>query len=445
MIVLHVVPSYFPESVGGTEVYVASLVAALVDEGIAASVAVPAFDEGEYEFKGTRVFKVRSGTSFDLRDLNGYGDPVAEQGFERLIDRHRPQVLHLHGVTTTISVRLVRLAKHRGLPVVLTHHMPGMTCRRGTLMLWGAGPCDGRMLEGRCAACYLQKRGLPRPVASLAASIPSNIGGHLGRLALQCRANTVLSQRSLTRQQVESVLDFIRGVDRIVVMSDWAKELFMLNGIAPRKIVLSRQGVVRGGTGYSSLSGPHLDNECFRIAFIGRLHPDKGAHVLIEAVRTSAERSIQLDVYGLDVRAEQSGYMNRLKALQDEDPRIRLLPWLPAPQVVPTLRSYDALAVPSQCFETGPMVVLDAFEAGIPVLGSNLGGIRELVSQGDDGWLLPATSVTAWRRSIERLAASPSDRQRLRRGIRPPRSTSSVAKDMADTYANLLEVRPFPA
>ena len=57
------------------------------------------------------------------------------------------------------------------------------------------------------------------------------------------------------------------------------------------------------------------------------------------------------------------------------------------------LSRIDVLAVPSQWLETGPLVVLEAFAAGTPVIGSDLGGIRELVSDGRDGLLVPHDDV----------------------------------------------------
>ncbi len=67
------------------------------------------------------------------------------------------------------------------------------------------------------------------------------------------------------------------------------------------------------------------------------------------------------------------------------------------------MQRYDVLAVPSQWLETGPLVVMEAFAAGVPVLGSNLGGIGELVTSGVDGLLVEPASIVAWRTALEAL------------------------------------------
>ena len=69
------------------------------------------------------------------------------------------------------------------------------------------------------------------------------------------------------------------------------------------------------------------------------------------------------------------------------------------------MRDYDVIALPSRWLETGPIVAMQALAAGIPVLGSNLGGLRELIVPGKTGWLLPHDDVAAWSRQLERLAA----------------------------------------
>src|ERR1700759_764991 len=73
-------------------------------------------------------------------------------------------------------------------------------------------------------------------------------------------------------------------------------------------------------------------------------------------------------------------------------------------QVLGVMQRYDALAVPSKWLETGPLVVLEAIEAGVHVLGANLGGIAELVDNGITGTLLPPFDIAAWTAAIEQLA-----------------------------------------
>jgi glycosyltransferase involved in cell wall biosynthesis len=88
--------------------------------------------------------------------------------------------------------------------------------------------------------------------------------------------------------------------------------------------------------------------------------------------------------------------------------------------------------------ETGPLVVLEAFAAGIPVLGSNLGGISELLMDAADtnaGLLVEPGNASAWADAIGRLASNRAPRS----SSRPtPRRASDIAGDMRHIYDEIL-------
>jgi glycosyltransferase involved in cell wall biosynthesis len=98
------------------------------------------------------------------------------------------------------------------------------------------------------------------------------------------------------------------------------------------------------------------------------------------------------------------------------------------------LQEYDLLAVPSQLLETGPIVVLEAFAAGIPVAGSNLGGIAELVEHGVNGLLVDPASPESWAEALRRLSQDRDLLATLRSGIRPPRTMRDAAAELMAVY-----------
>ena len=163
---------------------------------------------------------------------------------------------------------------------------------------------------------------------------------------------------------------------------------------------------------------------------------------MVRAVRAVPELNLSLDIYGIAQGAAGEAYAVSLRELAGRDPRITFRPPVSASQVVETLRSYDLLAVPSQWLETGPMVVLEAFAAGVPVLGSRLGGLAELVRDEVDGVLVPAAEGAAWSAALRRLSAEPDLLTHLRRGIKPPRTMYAAAEEMAALYQRLLATAP---
>jgi glycosyltransferase involved in cell wall biosynthesis len=223
-------------------------------------------------------------------------------------------------------------------------------------------------------------------------------------------------------------------VDGIVVPCLWAQDLLQLNGVPSDKLTLSRQGLA--GRPLQAVTPRPQTNGPLRIAYLGRLHPTKGADLLIRAVRELPGMRIELHLFGVNQSAD--AYQRELCTLAGDDPRIQFLPPVPNDQVVQLLRvGYHALAVPSRCLETGPLVVLEAFAAGVPVVGACLGGIRELVRHEVDGLLVEPGSVSAWRQALARLAQDRDLVNRLERGMRPPRGMDAVADDMLSLYGRL--------
>jgi glycosyltransferase involved in cell wall biosynthesis len=84
------------------------------------------------------------------------------------------------------------------------------------------------------------------------------------------------------------------------------------------------------------------------------------------------------------------------------------------------------------------MVVLEAFAAGVPVIGSRLGGIAELVRDGVDGLLVEPANVMAWTETWRRVCTEADLLPRLRAGVRAPRTIEAVAGEMANLYDQLL-------
>ena len=164
--------------------------------------------------------------------------------------------------------------------------------------------------------------------------------------------------------------------------------------------------------------------------------------MVLRAVEANRDMDLTLDVYGIAQGADGARYRDELLALSRSDSRVRFHPPVAPDRVVETLASYDATVVPSQWLETGPLTVLESFAAGTPEIGSDLGGIAELVTHDRDGWLVRYADTEAWALALRRVAADRTLLDRLRAGVRPPRSTDDVARDMVAVYESIAPRRP---
>ncbi len=431
MKVLQVPFCFGPDPVGGTEVYVANLAKDLKKRGVNAIIAAPGATTSSYRFDDLEVRRYAVGAPKDVSELYGTGNRLAAREFSKIIDDENPDVVHLHAFTAGISIRTIRAAKARGIPVAFTYHTPTVTCQRGTLLYWGQRICDGEIRVTRCAGCVLNGLGMPTPVAAAVGMLPPAIGRNIGKLGLQGGVWTALRLSELLSIRRDSFRAMIEEVDHVVAVCDWVEHLLVRNGVPANKLSLSRQGV-----NFDAIpsTASMMDPDVVRIAFLGRLDPSKGVHVILEAMAALPEAKIHLDVYG--ILQGPSDYLKKLRQLAGNDARIAFHDPIAQSEVIDRLRHYDFLAIPSQWMETGPLVALEAFAAGVPVLGWDMGGVRELVHHGVDGLLISATDT--WTNTLKLICDDGALRARLRSGVRPPKHSNVVADEMFALYCTLM-------
>jgi glycosyltransferase involved in cell wall biosynthesis len=439
--VLHVPFTFSPDPVGGTEVYVEALAQQLLSYGIESVIAAPSSKAGNeaYEHNGLSVRRFRSAfkSSHLLRELYGAGDPEAASAFAQILDEETPDIVHLHAFTRAVSILLVRAAKGRGIPTFFTYHTPTASCQRGTLILQGKEICDGILDVHRCTDCSLANEGLPRWVSWPLSYVPSLFARMLEKADLSGGLWTALRMADLIRGSSNAFRSLVSEVDGIVALRAWVRALLVRNGAPESKITFSPHGLA--GAGRRPGQFADIEGVPLRVAFLGRADKVKGIDTLIKAVRGAPKLDVELHLYGITQSIGDQAYRMTLENLAAQDSRIKFLPPVPHESIVSLLASYHLLAVPARWMETGPLVVLEAFAAGTPVLGSNLGGIAEWVTHGKNGLLVNFEDVPGWTAALRRCAEDRQLLSKLREGVTQPRSMADVARDMALMYRAQVE------
>ncbi|MBV8713460.1 MAG: glycosyltransferase [Chloroflexi bacterium] len=430
MKVIHVPFGFPPDVVGGTEVYVGALAREQVAKGEQAVIAAPGAVSKSYADDGLAVHRFAVSKKLEVADLYGGSDQVARREFADIMDRERPDVVHLHAFTSAVSTDLAQDVQERGCGLVFTYHTPTVSCLRGTLLRCGREVCDGVLDVKTCTTCVLQGLGVGQRVGAVLGAMPTGLGRAIGSFGLAGGTWTAARMTDLVNRQHTSFRALMRFADRVVVLCNWAGDVLRRNGVPAEKLVLSRHGLPRRSA-QSTESRCKRVEDPLRIAFFGRLHPTKGVDTLVRAITGLPAARLELDVFGID---GDSRYAASLREIAQQDSRIRFCDAVGSDAVPRILAEYDVLAVPSRWLETGPLVVLEAFAAGVPVIGSNLGGIAELVTDGVDGLLVETDSVAAWQGALTTLETDSPMLRQLRAGVRPPRSMSSVADDMLAVY-----------
>lgn len=442
MRVLESVGFYYPDTSGGTEIYVSALASHLQARGIECSVLAPSASgrATQYVHEGIKVLRYPVPDRWLRREIQGRQPPRGFAVFEDWLVRRKADVYHQHSWTTGCGLWHLTAAKRLGLKTILTVHVPGNICMRGTMLYEGREACDGKIVPERCASCWLQSKGLTAGSARRMAKIPESLG-FLERLP---GVGPALSARALAADRMKNLLETIAVADRIIAVCGWLHDALLANGVPPKQLILNRQGAV--GPKLERLGQTDQPSDVVRFGFLGRWDPVKGVHVLVEAFkRLPKGLSVALEICGAGHGPAAQRYCHDIYQSVRGDARIQVTPPIPHQDVSIFLSKIDVLAVPSQWFETGPLVLLEAFAAGKPVIGSELGGIRELVSDGNNGLLVPHDDVSAWIAAMTRLAQDPVLLDRLRKGIGPVRTMSDVGGDMAALYAELTRTNRYAA
>ncbi|GGY34953.1 glycosyl transferase [Rhodanobacter panaciterrae] len=143
-----------------------------------------------------------------------------------------------------------------------------------------------------------------------------------------------------------------------------------------------------------------LDENAIVLGYSGRIQGGKGISPLFEAAAAAMAVEPRLHCVWLGDGPEAQALRNRAAA-HPTVARHHFLGWIH--DVHPYYSAFSMLAFPSVATETFGRVSVEAQAAGVPVLGSDIGGIPETLEAGVTGLLLPPGDVTAWREAILKL------------------------------------------
>ena len=145
-----------------------------------------------------------------------------------------------------------------------------------------------------------------------------------------------------------------------------------------------------------------------------------------------------LDIYG---QKGDDGYFNECIEKISRLDNICFKGSIKETTVVETIREYDILCLCSTFSEMSPLVIQEAFAAGIPVLASNVYGNAEQIVNGENGLLFKYNDVVSLKIAISKLIAEPDLLSKLKANIKPPLSFEVVKNEYKKLYKGLLNAK----
>lgn len=389
---------YPPQSMGGSELYVEGLartLAARHEVAVLHRSADPAREDHEVvvsEREGVRLFALNN-LHRRHPGFESYRDPGITEAAMRIVEAFGPDIVHIHNLTGLCS-GLVFEARRRGIPVVVTLHDFWPACPLGQLVNLRLEVCPGPTPR-RCLSC---------------------VGGQVAWRPWRIAA------------RLETMREVLRTADVVLAPSRF---------LAERLAALGFPGIEFLPNGHATFDAApqrRIDGRvCF--GFVGACIPSKGVHVLAEAFRRLGDPRASLAIHGAFVPYHgDTGYEARVRAILHDAPGAEVDGPFPPSARAEVLAGVDVLVVPSIWEENAPLTVEEAFQARLPVVASDHGGLRERIRDGLDGLLFRPGDSADLARVMRRLLDEPGLLERLGRDPLLPPTMEAHATALGRRY-----------
>ena len=373
-----------PEYIGGAEISAFYSTYGLRQRGVDCSVlsiyARAASEERrEYVFKDIPVRRValdhRSGSEWErIYDPAVYHEVVAE------LERARPDLVHIHNVSGA-SLASFQACRALGVPVVVTLHDYWMLCPNNMLLKDVGKLCDPETAPSWCRNCYRRY----------------DFWGN------------VPFRREIIRW-------FVRDVRCFISPSQCLVDLHGQAGYPVERFRVLKSGIELGLFGVpTSLTVQQAirENVGYNTAlFAGHIVQIKGLEVLAEALPMMVQRipDFRLLIAG----AGEQGFVDRLAQIAPG--AICYLGKLPFYELRSIYSASKLTLVPSIWYDNSPIVIYESLLMGTPVLGARIGGIPELVREGETGYLFTAGDAHEMaEKAVAHFSRPAAERRAMRR------------------------------
>lgn len=335
---------------------------------------VPSQDESYFIHRFD--FSRSEGWKQDLRKAGAFlWNKEARRATERILNDVKPDAIHLHNIYHHFSTSILTPIRASGIRCVQTLHDYKLAC-----------PNYSMFTEGK--VCQRCKGGRYTHAIRHHCLAPSFFANALATAEMTMAKAMQSYERTVHRFLAPS--QFMRDI-----MVEWGEPASKFD-IVPNPADLPASPAPSGG-GY--------------VLGVGRLAVTKGFETLIRAAVRVPTLPIRIAGTGPDEE--------RLKSIARSigATNVTFLGFVPSDELREIRMRADAVAVPSVWYENSPLAILEAMGEGLPVIASVIGGIPELVSDGENGLLAAPGDVEAWATALRRFMALSPEERRIMGGI----------------------------
>lgn len=276
----------------------------------------------------------------------------ARNKLQSLLDTFEPDIAHLHNIYHHLSPAILSALKANRVPTVMTLHDLKLLCP-AYLMLNSKGICE-RCKGGRIYNVVINK--------CMKQSIP---------------LSSLIFAETLTHRLTNL---YKKNIDKFIVPSKFYRDKFIDWGWETNRLVHVPNFVDVKIARPDYTPGKYL-------VFFGRLAQEKGVRTLIQAAN---EANVELKIIGSGPQEEE------LKLLAAGlGANVSFLGYQSGHALYSIIKNAKAMVLPSEWYENAPMSILESYALGKPVIGANIGGIPELIRQGETGFTFESGNVAS--------------------------------------------------
>ncbi|MDP3985719.1 MAG: glycosyltransferase family 4 protein [bacterium] len=277
-----------------------------------------------------------------------------------LIRTTKPEIAHIHNIYQQISPSVLGTLRRNKIPTVMTVHDFALLSPNYTLFDHGA----------------ICERGIEHPWQVVKHKCIKN-----SAIASALAATVFFIHKKLKLYE--------RGIDRFIAPTQFVKEMLVQNGFREDRIA-----VLPHFYDASHVIPSYVGSY---VGYVGRLSPEKGVGVLIRAAALAPNILVRIAGTGPDA-AKLMAYVE-----EQSIKNVEFVGRLDGEALQQFYTNASLLVVPSIWYEVFGRVVLEAYAAGKPVIASNIGGLPEVVKEGETGILVPPGDAAALAERIQSL------------------------------------------
>ena len=305
--------------------------------------------------------------------LEYFYNAEAKKKLELLINQEKPDIAHSHLFWCGIGVSIFSVLKKYNIPHVHTAH-------------------DYRMI---CPA-YLFKDGKDKVCEKCQ-----------GKYFYNCTINkcskgslfqsVVMTSEMYFRNQFYHPADNLSG---IIYVSNFSRQKHLL--YEPRfkniKSIILYNSVALNETKNEKNTLPYF-------LYFGRLSREKGILTLVNTFLDLPDKNLKIVGTGI--------LYDEIREITKESKNIEVLGYMSGKQLHDIVADAHFVIIPSEWYENNPMTIIEAYSLGVPVIGSNIGGIPEIIEEEKTGFIIEPNSVISLKNAVN-SASQLTDEQYLK-------------------------------